>query len=144
MDKRLWCGPVLALFLLAGCANKKEPSPINETGAPSSESDAAQGEENQPVPRKEAALAPAEITRNPFLSAEEENEFRDAGKAIPLDTLLLSAILYSPAAKSKIILQGRILEKGDSIGDKKIIEIRPEAVILKDAATEYIVRLRNL
>lgn len=144
MDKRLWRVPALALFLLAGCANKEESAPINEAGASSAESDAAQGEENQPLSQKEAAIVPDELTRNPFLSAQEENEFRDAGKAIPLDTLLLSAILYSSAAKSKAILQGRILEKGDSIGDKEIIEIRPEAVILKDAATEYIVRLGNL
>lgn len=144
MDKRLWLVAVLAVFLLAGCGKKKAEVPTEETAAPTTESSVDPEKATQPLAGQEAALAPDELTRNPFLSAEEESEFRDAGKAVPLDTLLLSAILYSSAAKSKAILQGRILQKGDSIGDKEIIEIRPEAVILKDAITEYIVRLKNL
>ena len=144
MDKKLWLIVALAVFLLAGCGKKEAEVPTDETAAPTTESAAEPRKTTQPLAGQETALAPDELTRNPFLSAEEESEFRDAGKAIPLDTLLLSAILYSSAAKSKVVLQGRILEKGDSIGDKKIIEIRPEAVILKDAATEYIVRLKNL
>lgn len=134
----------LAAALLAGCVKKEPAAPIDEMSAPAGESGAGQGKESQTPPPAEAALSPDALTRNPFLSAEEEIEFRGAGKAVPIDYLKLSAILYSSADKSKAILQGRILEKGDSIDDKEIIEIRPEAVILKDAATEYIVRLRNL
>lgn len=144
MDKRLWLVAVLAVFLLAGCGKKEAETPIDEMGSPAAESSAVPEKISQSLPAQDAALAPDELTRNPFLSAEEESEFRDAGKAVPLDTLLLSAILYSSANRSKAILQGRILQKGDSIGDKEIIEIRPEAVILKDAVTEYIIRLKNL
>jgi predicted small lipoprotein YifL len=135
---------VLVVFLLAGCGKKEPEAPVDDTATPAAESAVDPEKINQPVPPQEATLSPDELTRNPFLSAEEESEFRDAGKAVPLETLALSAILYSSADKSKAILQGRILEKGDTIGDKEIVEIRPEAVILKDAATEYIVRLRNL
>lgn len=144
MSKLLWCVAGLAIFLLVSCVKNEEAALINETGAPVAESNAAPSQENQPSPNQEAAMASDELLRNPFLSEEEEKEFQDAGKAVPVDYLMLSAILYSATAKSKAIINGRILEIGDSIDNKEIITIRPEAVILKDTTTEYIVRLRNL
>ncbi|TAN62297.1 hypothetical protein EPN16_01850 [bacterium] len=144
MDKRLLLISALVVFLFAGCGKQEPPAPVDEADTPAAESSAGPEKTTRALAGQEADPASDELTRNPFLSAEEESEFRDAGKAIPLDTLTLSAILYSSADKSKAILQGRILQKGDSIGDKKIIEIRPEAVILKDAATEYIIRLKSL
>lgn len=145
MDNRLRFASVLTVFLLAGCGKKEAAvPPAVVSGAPTTEFAAAPEKANQPWQKQETAFAPDEVTRNPFLSEEEESEFRDAGRAVAIDYLGLSAILYSSADRSKAILQGRILQKGDSIGDKEIIEIRPEAVILKDAAAEYIVRLKDL
>lgn len=80
---------------------------------------------------------------NPFLTLEEEEFFKDLGEAIPIDYLNLSAILYSPGV-SKIIINGYVLEVNDNIDGKKIIDIQPDKVTLKDAEGEYVIRLRKI
>jgi hypothetical protein len=95
-----------------------------------------------------AEAQPAELEQNPFLTDEEEREFADLGEAAldaaPIDYLALSAILYSPSNKSRAVINGRILEIGSQIDNKEIIEINAEAVILKDAQAEYIIKLKKI
>ncbi len=133
------------MFLLAGCARKEETVLINDDGAQTAESAIALNEERASSPALNGSIKTAdELLRNPFLSREEEKEFADAGKAVPIDYLNLSAILYSATAQSKAIINGRILQIGAAIDGKEVTDIRPEAVILKDAASEYIVRLKDV
>lgn len=85
----------------------------------------------------------SQIRVNPFLTAEEEELFKDLGKAVPIDYLNLSAIFYSPGA-SKVIINGYVLEVNNNIDGKKVIDIQPDEVILKDSEGEYVVRLRKI
>lgn len=93
----------------------------------------------------EIAIIRAEDTvrANPFLTLEEEESFKDLGEAIPIDYLNLSAIFYSPGA-SKVIINGYVLELNDNIDGKKVIDIQPNKVTLKDDEGEYVIRLRKI
>jgi hypothetical protein len=80
---------------------------------------------------------------NPFLTLEEEELFKDLSRATPIDYLNLSAIFYLPGA-SKVIINGYVLEVNDNIDGKKIIDIQPDRVTLKDHEREYVVALRKI
>lgn len=138
---------ILSIILDYGCAQKTPelpPGVMNSVTGQANELKETVAAEITKTPA-EPILMPETPPRNPFLTEEEEQRSADLDKSIALDYLKLSAILYnSSSEKSKAIINGRILKKGDTIDNKEIIDIRPEAVILKDAATEYIVRLRNL
>ena len=92
---------------------------------------------------REAAISLEETTRNPFLTREEEATLFETAKTAIINYLAASAIFYSPGGKSRAIIAGRILEEGSSIDNKEVIAIQPEAVVLKDAQTEYIVKLKE-
>lgn len=131
-------GLTLLLFFGFGC-ERQEVKIIGQSSVPA-------GETEKPSPKEpvqKLILSSVEVTSNPFLTEEEERAFADLGKRIPIDYLITSAILYSPSA-SIAIINGRILKKGDTIDNKEIIEIQPEAVILKDSQGEYIVRLKRV
>lgn len=124
------------IFVSVGCA-KKEPALPPAGPFPEAQKNVTeQTEEETPKLIKRA--------RNPFLTDEEEEGFTDSGNAIPIDYLILTAILYSPPNKSKAIIDGQILEIGSYIDNKEAVEIQPEAVILKDARAQYIIRLKNI
>jgi hypothetical protein len=108
---------MVAIFFLSGYADKEEAGKI----------------ENNNTERL-----------NPFLTREEEEIFRRLKGRIPIDYLNLSAIFYSPDNESRVIIDGQILRKGQTIDSKKIVEIQPEVVILKDTQGEYIMRLKRV
>ncbi|MEK7578605.1 MAG: hypothetical protein AAB456_02710 [Patescibacteria group bacterium] len=129
------------MALSFGCT-KKEAAPItaNEAG----QQDETAAAQTQDKPLEQIMQAAKEPIRNPFLTEEEENELIDTGNLIPADYLILSAVIYSSLNKSKAIVNGQILKMGDYVDNKEIIEIQPEAVILKDARAQYIIRLKNI
>lgn len=131
-------GLTLLLFFGFGC-ERQEVEIIGQSTVPAGETEKLLPKE----PAQELMLSSVEVKSNPFLTEEEERAFAEQGKRIPIDYFVLSAILYSSSA-SKAIINGRILEIGDYIDNKEIIEIQPEAVILKDSQSEYIVRLKRL
>lgn len=137
MNKRIVL--ILGLFVFFGCERKEEVRMIKEAEIPY--------EQPKEIPQQEQIhqVVPAmtQTRANPFLTEEEEKTFQVLGKVVPIDYLVLSAILYSPSG-SKAIINGQILEIGSSIDNKEVIEIQPEAVILKDAQSEYIVRLKRV
>lgn len=92
-----------------------------------------------------AAVSPLARQRaNPFLTpAEERDTLKETNRFITVENLSLSTIIYA-SDNSKAIINGRILMKNDKIDNKEIIDIQPEAVILKDAVNEYILNLRKI
>lgn len=94
-------------------------------------------------PQQEAAFLLNEITRNPFLTEAENTVPAEVKKTVIIDYLSVSAILYSDKGKSKAIINGQIIETGDSIDNKKVTEIQPETVTLKDDGNEYLVKLKE-
>lgn len=82
---------------------------------------------------------------NPFLTKEEELEFAEQGTAIPLEYLHVSAIFYSnDENKSRAIVNGKVLAKGDSIDNKEVARVNPEDVLLQDAQGQYVVRMNKV
>lgn len=139
-------GSLIVLFF--ACA-RKEALASAVSGGPellSIKPDGADGSiaKTKETPVEQIPPAQENPMRNPFLTEEEEREFADAGKAIPIEHLRASAIIYTSSRKSKAIINGQVFKIGDYVDNKEIVEIQSEAVILKDAAAEYIVRLRDL
>lgn len=131
-------GLTLLLFFGFGC-ERQGIKIIGQSTVPAGETEKLLPKE----PAQELMLSSVEVKSNPFLTEEEERTFADFGNRIPIDYLTISAILYSPSA-SRAIINGQILKKDDTIDNKEIIEIQPEAVILKDSQSEYIVKLKRL
>ena len=100
----------------------------------------AEEEKAKKAEAEELALARS----NPFLTKEEEEAFRETQGRVPIKDMTLSAIMYSPP-NSKVIIDGAILKEGNTVGTKKIIEIQPKMVILKDETTklEYILKAKE-
>ena len=101
-----------------------------------------------PLEQGQAAPLIESIRLNPFLSFEEERNFLAPKRLalIVLNYLNLSAIFCSPEkTNSKAIINGMICRMGDVVearDGKKIVEIHPQAVILRDMRdVEYIVTL---
>ncbi len=88
------------------------------------------------------------VRLNPFLTFEEERDFfspKEPSRVV-LDYFNLSAVFCSPEkTNSKAIINGMIYKAGDEIdtvNSKKIVEIQPKAVILKDTrGLEYLLML---
>lgn len=132
---------VLLLAISFGCTKKETASVVANEAGPQDEMAAAQ---IQDKPLEQIIQAAKEPIHNPFLTEEEESKLIDTGNLIPADYLTLSAVIYSTLNKSKAIVNGQILKMGDYIDNKEIVEIQPEAVILKDAQAQYIIRLKNI
>jgi hypothetical protein len=154
----------IIIMLIAGCQQKipdvyKEP--IRTRIIPALEQEdanmAAQAQKNSQVEiktvqqkteeektREEEAAQLALSRSNPFLTKEEEENFKETQGRIIVEDMTLSAVMYSPP-DSKVIIDGSILKEGDNIGSKKIIEIQPKAVILRDESSkrEYILRTKD-
>lgn len=134
---------MLMIWVVFAWSKKEEADALQQV-------EKTQIEENKEKPQiqqKEGSQLPSsgiENSPNPFLTREEEESFKDTGKRIPLGSMMLSAVVYSQVEKSKAIINGRILREGDLIENKQVIEIQPEAVVLKDIQGEYIVTLKNV
>lgn len=79
--------------------------------------------------------------RDPFFTAEEERALAAPKVALqqaktapptPLPTYTVRAILISDAGKVAT-LDGRLVSEGEPIGEERVVEIRPDAVILEHA-----------
>lgn len=83
---------------------------------------------------------------NPFLTYQErkkmqEQEREEAGRYMDFN---LSSIIYSPK-RSYVVIDGEIRQEGDIIGNYRILQIEPEAVILKDfLEKEYVLKLEKV
>ena len=107
----------LVSLWLSGCAG--EEAKIIQKGA------VAIPEEMSVKEEKEAAeprLSLGEIETNPFLTAEEEEFFRQTEGQEIIEDFHVSAILYSPVRR-RAIIDGRILGEGDSVDNKRIVQI---------------------
>lgn len=140
---------IVCLFLFISCSRQEE-TVTQDSQDGQEQPGESQGQTSQtdiaPETQKEKAKEPVQDfakMRNPFLTQEEENDLKQIGTTIPINYLMLQAVLYSPNA-SRAIINGQIVVVGDSIDNKKVIRIEPEAVILKDAQSEYIVRLKGV
>lgn len=77
-------------------------------------------------------------TRDPFFTAAEEEALRApkaAAKSAPLPpppSYTVKAILISDAGKVAA-LDGRFVSEGDPIGDERVVEIRPDGIVLERA-----------
>jgi len=94
---------------------------------------------------RDAQAAELALARsNPFLTQEEEENFKETQGRIIIEDMNLSAVMYSPP-NSKAIINGVIVKEGGTLGSKKIIEIQPKAVIMKDEVSkrEYILKTKN-
>ena len=145
-SKKLCGGIVNKLFLFflcalpfTGCAKKEIAQSHNEPAADTQAAVQTQGE----APQQKAEFSLNEITRNPFLTEAENTVPAEAKKTILIDYLSASAILYSERGTSKAIINGQIIETGDSIDNKQVTKIQPETVTLKDDGNEYLVKLRE-
>ena len=82
--------------------------------------------------------------RNPFLSSQEEQYYKEMrGKILITKGLEISAIFYSSSQRQAII-NGKIVKEGDFVDNRKVIKINKESVVLKDVRGEYILRLRSV
>ena len=101
------------------------------------ESSAEQGQaqlQEEQVPEGSSTLQ-----RNPFLSLTECASFLQGGEET-LEGVSLSAVFCS-GDNSYAVINGRILKINDVIDGRKVVEIRPDAVVLKDIQKRYIVYL---
>ncbi|MGE5307495.1 MAG: hypothetical protein ACM3OC_00200 [Deltaproteobacteria bacterium] len=97
-------------------------------------------EEAKPQEAAELSESP-EQDLNPFVTEEENRFFDQKDETINLDSVNLTAVFYSP---SKAIIDGKILQEGDFVDGKQIVQIHPESVVLKAGKQTYIVRLQNV
>ena len=100
--------------------------------------------------QEQTALFIGPVRLNPFLSLEEERNFsklKEPPAPVMLDYFNLSAIFCSQTkTENKAIINGMICKVGDEIDadNKKIVEIQPREVILKDTnGLEYLLRLNK-
>ena len=77
--------------------------------------------------------------RDPFFTAAEEEALRGPktakkvdAKPTPLPAYTVKAILISDAGKVAT-LDGRLVSEGEPIGEERVVEIRPDGVILERA-----------
>lgn len=136
---------ILCLFLFFGCAKQGQEDTQNLQETQAQTEEVVTEEAKTPVEQEKSKEASGDMTkmRNPFLTQEEEGVTKETGSFIPINYLSLSAVIYSPR-ESRAIINGQILKVGDNIDNKQVVKIEPEAVILKDAQGEYIVRLKKV
>jgi hypothetical protein len=124
------------------------PGANHAPGAPMPDVLPSEALSDSPVVRQGSA-APVEEKKepggrkNPFLRESEESVFDSAKDRLPVTYLNLSAIFYSPGASAAII-DGRFFKEGDTVDNKKIVTISAEEVILKDAQSVYVLKLKGI
>lgn len=141
MSKRLAKVIISLLILSLTCLKRDMPMAVGQLVMPEAKVEAAVLKQEQAAPFIEP------VRLNPFLSLEEERNFSGPKEParIMLDYFKLSAIFCSQAkTENKAIINGMICRVGDEIdaNSKKIVEIQPRAVILKDInGLKYLLRL---
>lgn len=143
MYNLFFCLAFIGICLFLGCAK------IEDAVNPDNSAEAGEQSETAvvPLPVVEAnakeTIDGDKLKNNPFLTSQEEKVYANTGKYVPIDYLNLSAIIYSSASR-RAIVDGNILEIGNTIDNKKVIDIRPEEIILKDSQSEYVLRLKKV
>jgi len=131
----------LSAIVLNGCESKagyKIISEGKESPAESLQAGMQNNMFNQSVnTTDEAALTNKE---NPFLTATEEEDAQEIGSLVPLDNLNVSAIFRRPV-NSQVVINGKVLSVGDIIDNKEIFQIDADKVFLKDAQSQYILKI---
>jgi len=133
---------LLLALLLSGCGRGSEIKIISpgETSLPKEVASLPQEKEKEKIETKTISEVPLE---NPFLKLEERESDRLKNQRKTIDYLNLTAIFHSPPT-SRAIVEGKIVKEGDIIDNKRVIEIQPEAIVLKDFEGEYILELRDV
>lgn len=140
--KRLAKVVILLLILFPGYLKQDIDMAVGQPVLPEVKADMSTLKQGQAAPLIES------LRLNPFLSFEEEQSFLAPKRLalIVLDYFNLSATFCSAEKiNSKAIINGMVCKIGDVIDPvdaKKIVEIQPKAVILRDVRDiEYIVVL---
>jgi hypothetical protein len=144
----IMCALLLTLNGCSGCNGANEPVPENTPLPLEGNREAKEkalgkvkvGTTDFSVAKDAASLA-SRGKVNPFLTLEEEKSFAFSGREV-LSDIKLSAIFYSDK-DSYAIMDGFIVREGDMFGAKSVVKIEKNAVILKDAVSEYVVPVEN-
>ncbi|MDD3296542.1 MAG: hypothetical protein PHU64_04185 [Candidatus Omnitrophica bacterium] len=81
---------------------------------------------------------------SPFLSWGEEQGFKKEKARGKIDYLKVTAILHSQG-QAAVVINGKVVRKGDVIDNKEVIQIDTEEVILQDTlGNEYVVSLDKI
>ena len=139
---------ILCLFLMfiSGCSGQQSQTAADSSGTDEQadgQSQAAQAVVQSPAREISPASLENETLRNPFLSPDEEISFSRKTEEIALGELKISAIFYN-GKKNCAIINGKIIDEGDSLDGKQIVTIDRDAVHLKDADNSYIARIGDV
>lgn len=146
MNRKRSAKVIISLLILFPAYLKQDMAiAVGQLVMPDTKADGAVLKQEQAAP----LIGPVRV--NPFLSLEEEGNFfgpKEPPAPIVLDYFKLSAIFCSQIkTENKAIINGMICKAGDevdAINSKKIVEIRPGEVILKDInGLEYLLRLNK-
>lgn len=89
-------------------------------------------------PEIRGQAAPAEaLGRDPFIPPHFTPGKVKAGPAVGLE---LKAILHNPLSAVAIV-NDQLVRVGDTVGGRKVVEIRPDRVVLRDAAGKSEMRI---
>ncbi len=130
---------ILAFIFTQGCSKREEERSydVNEKFFENEETKEVDIKE-----KKELGKLIVSLRKNPFLRWEEEKGLVQKKMRKVIDYLDLTAIFCSPL-RSFAVINGYVVEKGDVIAEKEVIEINPKSVILEDEKGEYILPLRE-
>ena len=137
---------IILIFIFVGsCSERKEEGEEEKDISVNEEFSSFKNEKVERVNmkrKKEREKFTISLRKNPFLRWEEEKKLAQKKMREIINYLNLTAIFYSPS-KSFAVIDGYVVEEGDTIAGKKVIEINPKAVILKDEKGEYILPLKE-
>lgn len=129
----------MVLLWVAGCTRDSEVDRPQTTSQPPDQ----QAVETTAPDEAEGEVTAGSPLPNPFLTPEEQQVLASGAVRTRLDSLRVTAIIYAPPL-SQAIVDGRMVREGDVIDRKEVIEIQPEAVVLRELGNsqqEYLVEL---
>lgn len=137
----LMTSPLVKGFWGGSAAGRPTPAPFQRVGV-------AQTTSPQTAPLSTAELAQwrqrydRAWQRDPFFTAEEEQAMASSKPVLvqptsavppaPLPSYTVKAIVISEAGKVAA-LNGRLVSEGERIGEERVVEIRPDGVVLERA-----------
>lgn len=123
----------------AGLAKRQETAGV--AAKPSDQPPVPQPVASQSSPEVRTARGPLDEKtpwgRNPFLTEEEAERGR-----LPGTELTVKAIIAG-RPKSVATIDGRTVLVGEMVGEEKVVEIRPDAVVLESEGRKRILRVRE-